>query len=331
MLNVLNIGGAPGLTPIKLPIETITRMSWFDTFMSYPPIRSMVPVPLIIAIIPVVWLFFRSTWSDLDLEAADYRARLARANRFDTRPLVCLLIVAISLTVQEYYGGRKLYDTVIRPWLQQLEAGGWRRIHLAQFDDFYGYAWWVISRILGYVVFPFPIWKILYPRDSLLDLGLRIRGFSRHIWIYVMCLAVVVPAMLVVANQPDFGTYYPFYKLSSRSWYDLILWESIYFVQFFALELFFRGFVVGTLRRSLGATAIFAMAVPYCMIHYGKPYLEAHGAIVAGVVLGSLSAKTRSIYAGFLVHITVALSMDFLALWHRHALPTVFMPAFGGP
>jgi NaMN:DMB phosphoribosyltransferase len=58
------------------------------------------------------------------------------------------------------------------------------------------------------------------------------------------------------------------------------------------------------------------------MIHYGKPYLEANGAIVAGIVLGSLAMRTRSIYAGFLVHITVALGMDVLALWHRHALPT---------
>ena len=63
------------------------------------------------------------------------------------------------------------------------------------------------------------------------------------------------------------------------------------------------------------------MAVPYCMIHYGKPYLEVNGAIVAGVVLGSLAMRTRSIYSGFLVHITVAFSMDFLALWHRGALP----------
>jgi membrane protease YdiL (CAAX protease family) len=64
------------------------------------------------------------------------------------------------------------------------------------------------------------------------------------------------------------------------------------------------------------------MAVPYCMIHYGKPYLEAHGAIVAGVVLGSLAMRTRSIYSGFLVHITVALLMDLLALWKRGGLPT---------
>jgi membrane protease YdiL (CAAX protease family) len=74
----------------------------------------------------------------------------------------------------------------------------------------------------------------------------------------------------------------------------------------------------------MGSAAIFAMAVPYCMIHYGKPYLETNGAIVAGVVLGSLALKTRSIYAGFLVHITVAFSMDFLALWRRDALPTTF-------
>jgi hypothetical protein len=80
------------------------------------------------------------------------------------------------------------------------------------------------------------------------------------------------------------------------------------------------------LRRTLGAAAVFAMAVPYCMIHYGKPYLEAHGAIVAGVVLGSLSMRTRSIYAGFLLHITVAVGMDALSLWKRGALPTVWWP-----
>ena len=330
MFAPLSVGGAPGQIPIKLPLDSIARASWLDAFLSYPPVRAMTPVPILVLILPVIWWFFRSTWSDLELEATDYRAQLARRNKFDTRPLVCLLFVAVTLTVQEYYGGRKLYDSIIRPWLLQMEATGWRKMHLAQFDDFYSYAWWVAARVIGYVLLPFPIWKLLYPKDSLLDFGLRIRGFSRHIWIYAVCLAVVVPAMLIVANQPDFGTYYPFYKLSSRSWLDLLMWESIYFIQFFALELFFRGFIIGTLRRTLGAAAIFAMAVPYCMIHYGKPYLEAHGAIIAGIVLGSLSAKTRSIYAGFLVHITVALSMDLLALWHRHALPTVFMPSFGG-
>jgi membrane protease YdiL (CAAX protease family) len=84
--------------------------------------------------------------------------------------------------------------------------------------------------------------------------------------------------------------------------------------------------MLGALRRAMGAGAIFVMAVPYCMIHFGKPYLEANGAIVAGVVLGSLAMRTRSIYAGFMVHITVAFCMDFLALYKRHALPSVLFP-----
>jgi hypothetical protein len=46
-------------------------------------------------------------------------------------------------------------------------------------------------------------------------------------------------------------------------------------------------------------------------------------------VLGSLSMKTRSIYSGFLLHITVAAGMDFLSLWKQGALPTVFWPPVG--
>jgi membrane protease YdiL (CAAX protease family) len=105
----------------------------------------------------------------------------------------------------------------------------------------------------------------------------------------------------------------------------------MYFVQFFALEMFFRGFWLGALRRSFGSGAIFAMAVPYCMIHYGKPYLEACGAIVAGIALGSLSMKTKSIYQGFLVHVTVAGLMDWLSLRHRHATPVKLWPSDGPP
>jgi membrane protease YdiL (CAAX protease family) len=170
------------------------------------------------------------------------------------------------------------------------------------------------------------VWKVAFRKDSILDLGLRARGFFDHAWIYGLFLAVVLPAMLIVANQPDFGSYYPFYKNASRSWFDFLVWEGMYFAQFFALEMFFRGWWLGVLRKSFGSGAIFAMAVPYCMIHYGKPYLEACGAIIAGIALGSLSMKTKSIYQGFLVHITVAILMDWLALRHRHATPVEFWP-----
>jgi membrane protease YdiL (CAAX protease family) len=155
-------------------------------------------------------------------------------------------------------------------------------------------------------------------------MGFRLKGFFTHAHIYLLFLVVVLPTIFLISRQPDFATYYPFYKNSSRSWYDFLVWEAMYFAQFFALEIFFRGFWLGALRRSFGSGAIFSMAVPYCMIHYGKPFFEANAAIVAGIALGSLSMKTKSIYQGFLVHITVAGLMDWLALWQHHALPKVF-------
>lgn len=330
------VGSALGLTPLfqHMPISgwsattllgaagSATLQRWLEM----PFVKALLPVPVLFAAAPILYWFFRDTWRTLDREAAFKRMELAEAGQFDKRPLVALVIAAVVMTMQDYYGGRYLYDESIRPWLVELQVKGVGGINVAKYDELYSYAWWIAARVIGYVLVPFPLWKLLFPKDSLLDLGLRLRGFTRHLWIYGLCLAIVVPTMLIVANQPDFGAYYPFYKQSSRSWFDFLVWEAMYYLQFLALELFFRGFLIGALRHTLGSASIFVMTIPYCMIHYGKPYLEANGAIIAGVVLGSLAAKTKSIYAGFLVHVTVAALMDILSLWHRHSLPTVLWP-----
>jgi membrane protease YdiL (CAAX protease family) len=289
-------------------------------------IKPLVPIPVLLVLLPALWWFFRSTWKDLDAEALEWRKNLDGIGKTDMRPVVALVMCAVILTLQEYYGGRIFFDQAIRPHLVKWDLAHPRLWKLAKYDELYGFSWWAFARVSGYLA-PFALWKLFFRDDSLLDMGLRVKGFMQHAWIYGLFLAIVLPVALLVSRQPDFGTYYPFYKQCSRSWYDFLSWEAMYYAQFFGLEMFFRGFWLGALRRSFGSGAIFAMAVPYCMIHYGKPFLEANGAIVAGIALGSLSMKTKSIYQGFLVHITVAALMDWLSLWHRHALPTVFWPS----
>jgi membrane protease YdiL (CAAX protease family) len=309
--------------PVQPALPPDAGAAGFNTVLE--TIKPLVPIPVLLILLPLLWWFFRDTWQELDNEAAAWRARLASENRPDLRPFVALAMCAVILALQEYYGGRTYFDQIVRPVLVKLDIKHPRLLKLAKYDELYGFGWWVFSRVAGYVA-PFPVWKLCFREDSLLDMGLRVRGFFKHARIYGLFLAIVLPAMLLVSRQPDFGAYYPFYRNSTRSWYDLLCWEAIYFAQFFGLEMFFRGFLLGALRRSFGSGAIFAMAVPYCMIHFGKPFLEANGAIVAGIALGSLSMKTKSIYQGFLVHITVAALMDWLALAHRHVLPTVFWP-----
>jgi membrane protease YdiL (CAAX protease family) len=281
--------------------------------------KPLLPIPLLLLILPVVWLFFRRTWRELDEDAHQQRAALFAEGKTDPRPMVALVMCAVVLAMQEYYGGRAFFDLQFYPQVAKHFSAA-TITTLSRYDELLGFAWWAGTRIAGYTL-PFAVWKVAFRKDSVLDFGLRTRGFFDHAWIYGLFLAVVLPAMLIVSAQPDFGSYYPFYKTAPRSWFDFLVWEGMYFAQFFALEMFFRGFWLGALRRSFGSGAIFAMAVPYCMIHFGKPYLEAIGAVVAGIALGSLSMKTRSIYQGFLVHVTVAALMDWLSLRRRHCTP----------
>lgn len=293
--------------------------------------KPFIPVPGLVLVITLIWLFFRRTWRELDASALEEKAALLAKGKTDHRPMVALVLCAFILAMQEYYGGRTFFDVTLHPLLVK----SWaltpdRQALLAKYDELLGFAWWAATRIGGYVL-PFVVWKFIFRKDSILDFGLRAKGFLDHVWIYGLFFIVVVPALLIVSSAPDFAAYYPFYKNATRSWVDFLIWEAMYYAQFFALEMFFRGFWLGALRKSFGSGAIFAMAVPYCMIHFGKPYLEACGAILAGIALGSLSMRTKSIYQGFMLHITVAAMMDWLSLRRRHCTPLVWNTSENGP
>ena len=128
---------APQLEP-GLPLTRLTEPGYFHSLLAYPPIKALLPIPILAALVPVVWWFFRDTWRTVDAEEAE--ARLIAGPGPDYRAPACLVIVAIVLTLQEYYGGRQLYDSVWRPWLRDLEAGGWTWLQTQKFDELYSYA-----------------------------------------------------------------------------------------------------------------------------------------------------------------------------------------------
>jgi membrane protease YdiL (CAAX protease family) len=190
----------------------------------------------------------------------------------------------------------------------------WRELQNSQWIQLADFGWWSAWRVLGYFLIPALTVKLIF-REKLRDHGLETRGFAEHAWIYALAYLVVLIGVVLVANyDPHFQRYYPFYGLASRSWSDFVGWEILYAAQFFALEFFFRGFWLRAMKTAMGSQAIFAMVVPYCMIHFQKPFLECLAAIVAGIVLGTLAMKTRSIWSGFLIHVSVAVSMDVAAL-----------------
>jgi membrane protease YdiL (CAAX protease family) len=142
--------------------------------------------------------------------------------------------------------------------------------------------------------------------------GLAWRPAIRHMPVYLTLLALMLPVLWWAAGHPAFHQFYPMYKPSSPAMW--LAFELIYLGQFFCVEFFFRGFTLFRLEQRFGLHAVSLMVVPYALLHIHKPFLEGLGSIVAGLVLGMLALKTRSIWPGLAVHGGVAFAMDWFAL-----------------
>lgn len=182
--------------------------------------------------------------------------------------------------------------------------------------------WWVVVVTVFYFVLPVLIIRFVW-NEQPTAFGLRF-GIEKGFWkLLAASTAVMLPLVYLMSLTEGFAAKYPFLKIYNGEPYigqTLLIWELIYFIQFFGLEFFFRGFLVHSLKRSLGLYSIFVMTVPYCMIHFGKPPAETLSAIVAGIFLGWLSYRNGSIWLGLALHCAVAFSMDVMALYNKGSL-----------
>ena len=168
-----------------------------------------------------------------------------------------------------------------------------------------------LSCLLLFVVVPL-LFHLLLPVKQIYRYGLSLQAAREHFPIYGLLLGIMLPVLWLVSSYPEFNQFYPMYKPEGLS--DWLLYEVIYFLQFFAVEFFFRGFCLFRLEKIAGLYAIVLMVIPYALIHIYKPLPEAIGSIAAGLILGYLAIKTRSIWPGLFVHGGVAFSMDLFSL-----------------
>jgi hypothetical protein len=189
-------------------------------------------------------------------------------------------------------------------------------------NNLYGLIWWVFVSVSFYFVVPALIVRFVQKR-KLSEIGIAFkieRGFAK---LLVTCVVVMLPLVYLMSTTNGFSAKYPFLNVYNGEPYlssTLLIWELVYFFQFFGLEFFFRGFLLHSLKPALGYYSIFAMTVPYTMIHFQKPMAEAFAAIFAGIFLGWLSLKNGNIWLGLTLHCIVAFSMDILALYSKGLL-----------
>jgi len=248
--------------------------------------------------------------------------------QWDSRPAIVLMAVAVCLLLLNYLKYNTVFNEALEIVFAQFSDNPSLDLYQLKQQTFFpllSQAWWSFLHVITFVLIPIFIIKIVL-KESLTHYGLGLGNLKRDIKWYLLLVTPILFFVVLVSFREDFTSHYPFYKLAYRSWVDLIAWEFLYLLQFFCVEFFFRGFIIQTLRPSMGVNAIFIMIVPYLMLHFTKPWLEATGAILFGLFLGVLAFRSRSIWGGVMVHISIALSMDIAALIQTKGLPQQWLP-----
>lgn len=237
----------------------------------------------------------------------------------DRRAVFALVYAAIALTCITYLKSPEYLNAILSK--TPLAAIGEEAVNSPK-NNLYALVWWVFVSVSFYFVIPALYVKFVEKR-KLIEIGLAPKAEKLFLKLLCICIAIMLPIVYALSLTASFSAKYPFLKVYNGDPYwssTLLVWEMVYFLQFFGLEFFFRGFLVHSLKPALGVYSIFIMTVPYTMIHFQKPMPETFAAIFAGLFLGWVSYKNGTIWLGLVLHCSVAFSMDILALHHKGLL-----------
>ena len=225
---------------------------------------------------------------------------------WDREPTVILLGSAILLTLYRFYSSRAFFRKHLAKHAARLPLAG---LHL--------HYYWFLSSLITLLLLPMLVVKF-GAKGRLCDYGCRLSngklgwGFALGGWL------LMIPVLLLVVHLfPAFQAKYPLNKLAAASWKTLLLYELAYGAYLFAWEFFFRGFMLFGLEKRFGNYSILIQTIPFAVMHYSKPFPEAAGSIVAGLLLGAVAFETRSFIYGAAIHWLVAASMDIIAVMSR--------------
>lgn len=257
----------------------------------------------------------RSIWNSIFIDTfKKVELEKEQSNDFDKNVFFVFIVCTLSLVFIQYFGDLSFIKALDINWLNKLLNNTQKAFPNNRLFEL---VYWVSIIFLCYFILPTIFIKTVL-KQKLIDYGLSFKGVFRSYKIYLIFFLFMLPLIIGVSFSESFQSKYPFYNPNNEGLYPkFFIWQCFYFLQFFALEFFFRGFMIHGLKKKFGYYSIFIMMIPYCMIHFQKPMPETIGAIIAGIVLGSLSLKSKSIWLGVAIHYSVAITMDIAALWQK--------------
>jgi uncharacterized protein len=262
---------------------------------------------------------FIDTWVQTEQLALENQTQQKRFVNVST--VIILIYIAVGLSVVKYFGNASSFlPNILNGHQGKFSTWFYCTFYGTETGEFHQKLFWIFTIVLIYLIIPMLITKYVF-RKNLSDYGINFKNVFKDYPLYVLMLTMMLPIVYFASSTHSFQSRYPLFHPKSGPLFPIFLWWQIaYFIQFIAVEFFFRGFILHGLKNKFGYYAVFISMVPYCMVHFGKPFGETIAAIIAGIILGTLSLKSRSIVMGVFIHYSVAITMDIFALYRQGIL-----------
>jgi membrane protease YdiL (CAAX protease family) len=153
------------------------------------------------------------------------------------------------------------------------------------------YYYW--DRVILYLVIPLFVILFLF-RENPKAYGFSLGDWKAGLLLTALGILLMAPILYLLGHGDSSmrGYYQPLAQgLPWTTFLDLIGWEFL-----------FRGWILFAYARQFGAEALWLQAVPFALMHNGKPEVETLSTIFGGFAFGWVAYRTKSFLYPFLIH-----------------------------
>jgi membrane protease YdiL (CAAX protease family) len=169
-----------------------------------------------------------------------------------------------------------------------------------------------LSSSLFYFLVPVAIILLVFREDPR-RFGLRLGDWRKGALWTVLGIVVMAVVIVGLAQLEEFRSYYrlgSFQEPLSSEVLELALRQAIYM---FSWEFIFRGFLLFGLKDRFGSLAVWIQAIPFAIMHLGKPELETLSTIFGGAAFGYIDLKSKSVFPSVIIHWAIYMMMVLAA------------------
>jgi membrane protease YdiL (CAAX protease family) len=163
-------------------------------------------------------------------------------------------------------------------------------------------------------IVPIVIVKLIF-REKLADYGLQLGNGRRVLLNSLIFVPLMFAVGILTGRDPAFWNVYPYNPVVTDAPTLFFCHAMTYLAYYFGWEFFFRGFMQHGLRDAMGIyNAILVQTMASAILHFGHPMSETLGAIAGGLLWGFLALRCRSLWAGFIQHSVLGITLDWFIL-----------------